>query len=306
MDNNLAEPAWEVLAKPTKKKERAHPKTDEFEASLKTALKPAEGSTPLKIISIHTGYKNSGKRKRTDTRGDRARKQPKITEVFRVSKPVGGVKRKLGTTQEGDTPNKRGRHAADSDQTPPLGFQWDHNSCAYDSILAILCTLWAEPGYSRSVDIWTQNDLLSTTFDHYEKAARGTQTWAECRDNVKRIFNAFEPREFPLHGAADVMRMATNLAKTAEGTMEAQVRCTDCGRCRHERGFEKVIWSLNRGLGFSISDCLTDHWDNENHTECAVHSGKQRNEILFNHIPPLIFLRASDRNAYTLDRTLRV
>jgi hypothetical protein len=98
------------------------------------------------------------------------------------------------------TTSKAKNHAADINMDvqslTPIGTIWSQNSCAYDSVLCIMHSIW-----SSNKDLYTEmfrnlNDILGDLALNFIKHASGSKTLESTRDDMRHYLDRVAPSTF--------------------------------------------------------------------------------------------------------------
>ena len=99
------------------------------------------------------------------------------------------VKRMCSTGKKSDSDNNHMVH-----ELIPKGFIWQDNSCAYDSVFAVLLQLWRmNMQYWNGVFYHISNKYLTALFNGFHDATAGSITLESARDTVRHMLHAHSP-----------------------------------------------------------------------------------------------------------------
>lgn len=205
-----------------------------------------------------------------------------------------GKKRKLEETDnEGASALKRQRiEHGPADVPGPVGFMWDGDnySCAYDALLSILHTIWAEnpPKWKRRFkDINLTMNLLAAG---YYKDSQNKISLETARDRVRKVIHQQNPASFPYgHRGTSGFMLAEQLLRKDDLIALSSLRCTDCGDERDIQN-DATDYALHCSPGFEgttadfLGQCLMHRMD-----ELCCHCSGQIDRVTrYNSIPTLL------------------
>jgi len=131
-----------------------------------------------------------------------------IDQVVGVDASIASLKRKLSVSNcatSDDTHNSAKRMRSTSEKSVsdsnyavcdliPKGFVWQNNSCAYDSVFAVLLQLWrADVHYWNRVSHHIGNEYLTALFTGFHNTTTGSTSLESVRDTVRHMLHVHSP-----------------------------------------------------------------------------------------------------------------
>ena len=110
--------------------------------------------------------------------------------------------------------------------SPPKGFSWDENSCAYDSVLSIIHAIW-ETNYVMWTEIFNlmNDDLLGTLASDFIKNEQNLMTLESARDNLRRKLASQSHNCFRWGMFAATEQILAYLLTTPSITIKSVLKC---------------------------------------------------------------------------------
>lgn len=214
-----ADAPWQIVEK-AKPKDRKQPKPDLPDQPKKTAgYVAAQGTQALTVVS-NTVDKKSVKRKREDDCDAVGAKKPRGEQV----------------------------HAA----VNFIGFKWDNAnySCAYDSLLTILLSVYTECTQQWQEMVPEQNALLSKLTGHFNGNSDDIISYTTTiRQSVRDILHAQDPVTYP-NGpvGTDIYALVRELLKASEDTQSQYYSCQSCHYSSESEGACNILWDTSKQI----------------------------------------------------------
>ncbi|KIM79453.1 hypothetical protein PILCRDRAFT_35638, partial [Piloderma croceum F 1598] len=218
------------------------------------------------------------------------------------SVPVGHTqKRKLDHDDTDKIPRKMIKMSEDilDDLQGPKGFIWDgeNYSCAYDSLLTILLSIWSQDCVKWKGDFKDMNkimNVLATGF-HHAKLNRGSLESA--RNKIRHLLHQRMPGLFPygLVGTA-VNELAKQLLRSDNVIASAWQQCIECeNESNLHNDLQTCVIQCDYDRDCTTSVCLQKRF-RERHPRrrCAQCDGEIDNIMRFDVLPKILVLAMSD------------
>jgi hypothetical protein len=218
------------------------------------------------------------------------------------SVPVGHTqKRKLDHDDTDKIPRKMIKMSEDilDDLQGPKGFIWDgeNYSCAYDSLLTILLSIWSQDCVKWKGDFKDMNkimNVLATGF-HHAKLNRGSLESA--RNKIRHLLHQRMPGLFPygLVGTA-VNELAKQLLRSDNVIASAWQQCIECeNESNLHNDLQTCVIQCDYDHDCTTSVCLQRRF-RERHPRrrCAQCDGEIDNIMRFDVLPKILVLAVSD------------
>ena len=218
------------------------------------------------------------------------------------SVPVGHTqKRKLDHDDTDKIPRKMIKMSEDilDDLQGPKGFIWDgeNYSCAYDSLLTILLSIWSQDCVKWKGDFKDMNkimNVLATGF-HHAKLNRGSLESA--RNKIRHLLHQRMPSLFPygLVGTA-VNELAKQLLRSDNVIASAWQQCIECeNESNLHNDLQTCVIQCDYDCDCTTYVCLQKRF-REHHPRrrCAQCDGEIDNIMRFDVLPKILVLAVSD------------
>jgi hypothetical protein len=144
----------------------------------------------------------------------------------------------------------------------PQGFIWDgeNYSCAYDSVMTILLSIWSEDPVKWKTRFKVMNRVMNILASGFYKAESGQGSLESARNKVRHLLHQRNSILFP-HGqlGTSVNEMAHHLLRSDSIIASHWFCCVDCS----------VESNVNDDLQTCIIECTTDH-------DCTISACLQR------------------------------
>ena len=144
-----------------------------------------------------------------------------------------------------DRPQKRMRQS----KAIPLGFIWNDNSCAYDSVLVILYYSYLSCPKEWQSRIQQYTHLLG---EFYSNLNQNSTALEVTRDNLRLMLNSIDPSRFPSDSSrgASALEVFSEMTQCIKPCFQVSKRCTQCGE-------ETLQYSSQ-----TVWDCGNSVWKN--------------------------------------------
>ena len=115
---------------------------------------------------------------------------------------------------------------ADPQSLSPYGMNWHQNSCAYDSVLCILHSIWlGHKEHYTQVFREMNDDLTGALVLDFAKHAQGIITMETARDNLRRSLHRLAPQHFHWGDFVSVSHLLEYLLSMPTVTIESKMCC---------------------------------------------------------------------------------
>jgi hypothetical protein len=210
-----------------------------------------DGQDPLDELAVTTDtpwqlVKHNNKNKSASTKSN--------VTGFVAAKGTASVASKKHKLDDNDTEqvNKKIKMSeednTESHGSGPLGLIWDgqNYSCAYDSVMTILLSIWSQDPAEWKRRFKNMNRTMNVLATGFYKANEGQMTLEVARNNVRRLLHQRNPTLFPNGqvGTA-VSEMSEQLLRSDNIIASNWIHCVGCG---HED-------NLNRDLQTCVLQC---------------------------------------------------
>ena len=108
----------------------------------------------------------------------------------------------------------------------PMGLAWDQNSCAYDSILCIIHSLWLfnKPIWNDWLRQLNNIQLKKLCLD-FEKVDINIETLSSTRDRLRHRLQKISNQKFPWGGFAAIEDVLCYILETNSITFDSIITC---------------------------------------------------------------------------------
>jgi hypothetical protein len=113
----------------------------------------------------------------------------------------------------------------------PFGFIWDgeNYSCAYDSVLTILLSVWAHDHSKWTRRFKDTNRIMRVLATGFLRVEEGTGSLESARNKVRKLLHQRNPALFPCgQVGTPVSKMAEQLLRSDNVITSTWLRCTEC------------------------------------------------------------------------------
>ena len=147
------------------------------------------------------------------------------------------------------------------------GFQWDADnwSCAYDSLLTILLSLYQECSDSWQLELGGQSEILRQIGTLFQNNLNliPTMTLHEVRDSIRDSLGANVP-EIAAKGRemTDIYTVVRHMLKVDDNMVDRQYQCRACEYQSEVQKINQTVWI-----------CDAQFWKN-NPAKLGTHKGK--------------------------------
>ena len=188
--------------------------------------------------------------------------------------------------------NKPDEGNASIDSSPPCGFAWYKNSCAYDSILSIIRAIWM---CNRS--LWTDylknlnNVHLKKIVKDFEKAQINLKTLNSVRDRLRQSLQKVSNDKFPLGGFASVSDVLDCILATGSVTVKTLLTSAQhdtSARYPHLQNTSCMITAGANNIS-SINNWMANFWEYSQHKCNICHDYLQMRNTICEVLPILAF-----------------
>lgn len=141
------------------------------------------------------------------------------------------------------------------EQLVPLGIIWSQNSCAYDSLIAIIYSVW-----SRNPDQWIDkcgvfsNDVLSKLFQDFIPVIHGQQTIEVARENLRQRMQSIDRTRFAFGRYTSITSLVDVVLSATYPVLVTQWTCSNGHHIHHSYANSGLI-----SLGVTIYASMEEH-----------------------------------------------
>ena len=107
----------------------------------------------------------------------------------------------------------------------PIGTEWSQNSCAYDSVLCILHSIWSSDTNTYTDLFRNLNDILGNLALGFTAHASGSKTLESARDDTRRLLHTLAPSHFRWGQYASVPTLIDYLLTMPTTTTQSDFIC---------------------------------------------------------------------------------
>jgi len=135
----------------------------------------------------------------------------------------------------------------------PRGFIWDSEnySCAYDSVMTILLSVWSEDPTKWKMRFKDMNRIMNVLASGFYKADSGLLSLEAARNKVRHLLHQRDPTLFPYGQlGTSVSEMAQSLLRSDYVIAHQWLRCVDCS----------IENNVNDDLQTCVIQCPTDRY----------------------------------------------
>jgi hypothetical protein len=183
----------------------------------------------------------------------------------------------------------------------PQGFIWDgqNYSCAYDSVMTILLSVWSQDPTQWKRQFKDMNRTMNALASGFYQAKEGQRTLETARNKVRCLLHQRDPELFPYgHTGTPVSEMAEKLLRSDNIIASTWIRCVNCG---HENNLNKdlqtCVIQCHRQDPATTSACLQKRFQEPYHDRSCAHCDGELNKIMrFDIIPKILVFSVSQHS----------
>ena len=276
--SDTVESSWQIVKKSHK------PKENNSDA---THFIAAKGSVPVMVTSLISTKNNEEKYLSNVT------KKQKFYDTINVpnNHSITVDKKRKNNFEENTNmcPSKKRRISKTS--IVPKGLIWDADnySCAYDSILTILHSIWLQNPITWKQHFKHINKMMNYLAVGFEQETNGQTTLEHVRDKIRRILHKRNPIIFPYnHVGTDIFDVADFLLQTDATIASFYMKCVFCNYqiTTQENKTSFVFYHLNTFTG-TTAEYFHHHLLRKSKQTCDQCSNNMHKFIRF-HVKPTI------------------
>jgi hypothetical protein len=180
----------------------------------------------------------------------------------------------------------------------PQGFIWDNQnySCAYDSVLTILLSIWSQNPIIWKRHFKDMNKTMNVLASGFYQANEGQKTLETARNKVRHLLHQKDPAVFPYgQTGTPVSEMIEKLLRSDNIIASTWVRCIDCN---HENNLNKDLQTCViqcHEQETTTSACLQKRFqDNYTRGRCEHCEGALNQIMRFDTIPKVLAFSVSE------------
>lgn len=160
------------------------------------------------------------------------------------------TKRKRDEDLDNEVTTKKACREAVHNKVQLVGFKWDNvnYSCAYDSLLTILLSVYTECKQQWLAVVPEQNAHLSRVTTWFDGKNNDVASYtAAIRHSLRHILHAQDPEVFPngLVGT-DIYALVRELLQTSEDSQSQSFACQSCHYMSESEGACNVLWDTSK------------------------------------------------------------
>ena len=175
----------------------------------------------------------------------------------------------------------------------PQGLIWDgeNYSCAYDSVLTVLLSIWSQDPTGWKMRFKDMNRVMNVLASGFYQAKEGRTTLETARNKVRYLLHQRNPVIFPYgQTGTPVSEMSEQLLRSDNIIASNWICCVECG---HEDNLNKdlqtcVLQCYDQGI--TTSACLQKRFQEHFPRRKCVHCGGALNKIMRFDVMPKVLV----------------
>ena len=191
----------------------------------------------------------------------------------------------------------------------PLGIKWSNNSCAYDSVMAILYNLYCSNPVVWSALYSQQNESITTMTTLFDSVFNRSHSLAQARDSMRIVLNKRDPSTYPKPGplGTDIFQLCTDIFRQKNRYYQEKYTCLGCSM-ETSRRKDYVFYNISPGsvdypvahhahtrTGLSsITDQLHGILNYNSHVKCRVCGQNTHCTVTWSSPPTFIPIKAPE------------
>ena len=210
------------------------------------------------------------------------------------SVPVSGVKRKMEDYDVVPEPKKIKAHADARDEIlVPRGLVWDSEnySCAYDSVLTVLLSIWMQNPSAWKKHFAGMNRTMKMLATGFHRANEEQETLESARNKIRRVLHQRSPTLFPYGQAGTpISEVTEHLLRSDNIIASAWLMCVDCKhKTNMEDDLQTCVIQCPDDRDCTTSQCLQQKLQHRHLRRRCTNCGGEVDKIMhFNNIPKVL------------------
>jgi len=175
----------------------------------------------------------------------------------------------------------------------PLGFVWDgeNYSCAYDSVLTILLSIWMQNPSKWKGHFKDMNRTMNVLASGFHRSSENGGTLESARNKVRRLLHQRSPTLFPYGQAGTpVSEMIEQLLRSDNIIASNWIQCVECNQETNlNNDLQTCVIQCTQYQNYSTSECLQKKFQ-ERHPRrrCTQCNGELDKIFRFDVIPKIL------------------
>jgi len=203
---------------------------------------------------------------------------------------------------------KRARIVQSPSLASPLGLIWDNQnySCAYDSLLVIMYSIWQSNSILWSEVFKDMNDHMNMLCDGFTKLSRGITSFEQVRNRWRSILHNKNPTTYPrgpIGISIDIL--VSEMLEVINTVSSSQHSCTSCDYAENPID-DHLGYVLHADSSVTADSTMT--WVNSlhHHTRktCPTCQNPLEQHVFYPEIPHILVLEYPMRNIVTSHKIL--
>ena len=181
----------------------------------------------------------------------------------------------------------------------PSGFVWDgeNYSCAYDSVLTILLSIWMQNPSKWKGHFKDMNRIMNVLASGFHRSGENGGTLESARNKVRHLLHQRNPTQFPYGQAGTpVSEMVEDLLRSDNIIASNWIRCVECNRETNlNNDLQTCVIQCTQYKNCSTSECLQKKFQ-ERHPRrrCTECNGELERIFRFDVIPKILVFSVQD------------
>ena len=189
----------------------------------------------------------------------------------------------------------------------PQGLIWDgeNYSCAYDSVLTVLLSIWSQDPTGWKMRFKDMNRVMNVLASGFYQAKEGRTTLETARNKVRYLLHQRNPVIFPYgQTGTPVSEMSEQLLRSDNIIASNWICCVECG---HEYNLNKdlqtcVLQCYDQGI--TTSACLQKRFQEHFPRRKCVHCGGALNKIMRFDVMPKVLVFSISQGSIEVSKKL--
>jgi hypothetical protein len=196
---------------------------------------------------------------------------------------------------------KRVRRSQDTeiDFVVPRGFIWDNEnySCAYDSIMTVLFSIWAQNPVEWKGRFKDVNRIMNVLATGFHRAEHSQGTMENARNRARHLLHQRSPILFPFGQiGTPISELSEQLLRSDNVIASTWLRCMDCGEENNlNKDLQTCVIQCSEDRDCTTSECLQRRFrDRHPRRRCDLCGGEIDKITRFDVIPKILVFSVSD------------
>ena len=191
--------------------------------------------------------------------------------------------------------------------TMPSGTIWSNNSCAYDAVVTLLYSVWADP-YAPMDGRFSgiTNVFFTALLQRFNNHHNSCESLENARDNLRRELMAHAPNDFTWGAYVGIENVFHNILQTTHPMLCSIRRCPNGHRTPQRRqDVHNCVLTIVTNFTGSVQHWLS-HLQVTLATKCSACKHELLRTYVFQEKPPIIILDVSSANAVQPDHLVYI